>query len=140
MTVTVSRLETIVGRLRRIAREAPRFAPEVDEIVAELARLFDLAPTKSSTDPGPRAMGAKRRCPSHREGRGADVSASRFRPGRDVCRQCEARAVRVDVDRVTVQVLEGDRCIGRDCPVCGMPFEIGERVTGEHLHHEGCRS
>ena len=33
---------------------------------------------------------------------------------------------------------EGDACIGHDCPVCGFPFEIGERVSGDDVRHEKC--
>lgn len=48
----LSRLDIVLGRLRRIAREAPRFRDEINEIVAELVRLgLDDAPPPGSRAP-----------------------------------------------------------------------------------------
>lgn len=50
----------------------------------------------------------------------------------------QERYVRVGYKRVVAEVREGDACVGHDCPVCGLPFEIGERVSGDNVRHEGC--
>jgi hypothetical protein len=139
---TVARVDVLIGRLRRIAREAPRFKDEINEIVAELVHLaLELEPPTTPASkhaPGPRAMGPRRRCLAHNEGVGADVSASRFRPGRDVCRECERRNIKVYADTVALDVVDGDVCIGHECPVCAQPFRPGERVVGVELRHEAC--
>lgn len=140
-----ARLDQIIGRLRVVERAAPGQRQVLNEILDELVRLYrdiggvDLGAVRptSSHSPGPRHMGPKRRCPTHNGGRGANVSVSRFRPGREICRECE-RYVAFTTRSVTVEVIEGDRCIGHDCPICGLPFEIGDRIKGDNLHHEGC--
>lgn len=114
---------------------------QVLEIVAKRLNGDDpqpLSPGPSRHAPGVRQMGAKRPCAAHNDGRGANVSEARFKPGHDTCRECERRAVRVGADSISVAVVEGDRCIGHDCPDCGLPFEIGDRIRGENLHHENC--
>lgn len=141
-----ARLSHVIGRLRPLVcqRKAPGQKDVLGEIVNELTHLYrDIGGVEAvdrpapSHAPGPRQMGSKRRCPSHHDGRGADVSVSRFRPGKDQCRECE-RQVTVTKNAVAVTLLEGDRCIGHDCPVCGLPLEIGERVRGVNLAHEAC--
>jgi hypothetical protein len=94
----------------------------------------------------------KRWCAGHNDGEGAMLSVKDFkvknpRTGQltSWCTACtrkyqQDRYVRVGFKRVTVEVKEGDACVGHDCPVCGMPFEIGERVQGENVKHEGCAS
>lgn len=115
---------------------------QVLQIVAQRLNADDVdedeAPAASKHAPGVRQMGAKRPCAAHNDGRGANVSEARFKPGHDTCRECERRAVRVDADSISVAVVEGDRCIGHDCPDCGLPFEVGDRIRGENLHHENC--
>ena len=60
------------------------------------------------------------------------------------CKLCfnagqRTRYVRAGFKIVTVEVMEGDPCVGRLCPVCEEPFEPGQRIQGDHLRHEGCR-
>lgn len=116
------------GTERRWSRD------QVLEIVAERLRTEDVP----SHAPGARQMGAKRPCAAHNGGSGANVSASRFRPGKDVCRECERRQVRVEADRITVNLIEGDACIGRSCPVCRKRFKPGQRVVGVEIAHAEC--
>lgn len=116
-----------VGTERRWSRQ------QVLQIVAE--RLTDEEPSHA---PGPRIHGSKRPCPSHNGGRGANVSQSRFRPGKDVCRECERRQVRIEADRVTLELIEGDPCIGESCPGCHKPLRAGQRIAATHLIHESC--
>jgi hypothetical protein len=40
--------------------------------------------------------------------------------------------------QVTVELLEHDTCIGRPCPTCGLLFTVGDKVTGDNLHHAAC--
>jgi hypothetical protein len=91
-----------------------------------------------------------RRCNRHDEAKGAWLPVSAFSVKnratgtlRSWCRECVSayqreRYVRVASKHVTVELVEGDRCIGHDCPDCGLPFEIGDRVRGADLRHEEC--
>jgi hypothetical protein len=59
------------------------------------------------------------------------------------CKGCynegqRSRYVRAGFKVVTVELTEGDACVGRLCPVCDEPFEVGQHVQGDHLRHEGC--
>ena len=60
------------------------------------------------------------------------------------CKLCynagqRTRYVRAGFKIVTVEVMDGDPCVGHLCPVCDRPFEPGQRIQGDHLRHEGCR-
>lgn len=144
------RVASVISRLKVLEETSPaaRVRGMAHELIEDLSLIHSeladppQAPSVApkSHAPGPREMGSKRRCPTHDRGNGASVSASRFRPGRDVCRECERREVRVLADSISLQLIEGDRCVGHDCPACGLPFEVGGRVVGGSLHHEGCSS
>lgn len=163
----LSRLDIVLGRLRRIAREAPRFRDEINEIVAELVRLgLDDSPPPDPVRQPERSRlnlvegnqrrhatkehDGQRRCPRHDDGRGAWLPVSAFAvknqatgSRRAWCAECtrayqRERYVSVADRALIVELLEGDRCIGHDCPVCGLPFEIGDRVRGTDLVHDDC--
>jgi hypothetical protein len=60
------------------------------------------------------------------------------------CKLCynagqRTRYVRAGFKIVTVEVIDGDPCVGHLCPVCERPFEPGQRIQGDHLRHAGCR-
>jgi len=92
----------------------------------------------------------KRWCAGHDEGAGKMLEESEFgvkNPATGAltswCKACtrryqQERYVRVGYKRVTIQVVEGDSCVGHDCPLCGFPMEIGEKVTGSDVAHEKC--
>ncbi len=92
----------------------------------------------------------KRWCANHDAGEGAFLSIDKFHV-KDVatgkraswCDDCRRgyqreRYVSIRAKTMTVELIEGDRCVGHDCPICGLPFEIGEKVRGENLIHETC--
>ena len=149
------RLANCIAALRLVEAKHPGVRQQTGEVIGELQRLHrDIAGLpplerqespppvvqRASRAPGVRQMTPKQRCPAHYGGQGAMVAPSRFRPGKAVCRECERREVRLAVDSVTVELLEGDKCVGHDCPGCGLPFEIGDRLKGLDLHHEACAS
>lgn len=92
----------------------------------------------------------QRWCANHSEGEGAFLPIDQFvvknaGTGQraswcDDCRKAyqRERYISVKAKTMTVQLIEGDLCVGRDCPGCGFPFEIGEKVRGENLVHESC--
>lgn len=49
-----------------------------------------------------------------------------------------SRYVRAGFKVVTVEVVDGDPCVGHACPVCGDLFEVGQTVQGVDVRHEGC--
>ncbi len=68
-----------------------------------------------------------------------------FRTGQRTswCTDCtreyqQDRYVRVGYLRVTAEIMEGDPCLGHDCPLCHKPFEVGQRVQGVEVAHEAC--
>lgn len=93
----------------------------------------------------------QRRCSRHNDGEGAWLPVAKFGVKnqargtlRSWCSDCtkayqRERYVSVAAKTMTVELIEGDRCVGHDCPVCGLPFEIGERVRGENLVHDKCQ-
>lgn len=141
-----TRLAACIQRLSLVEARALALRPEVRELIDELGRIYrdlggmEAVPVSAASRhaPGVRQMGSKRPCAAHNDGRGANVSESRFRPGKDVCRECERRDVRVDANSIRVTVIEGDKCIGRKCPCCTKPIEVGQRIAAVSLHHESC--
>lgn len=72
------------------------------------------------------------------------VTDSRTGKRRADCRTCynesqRTRYVRAGYKIVTVEVMEGDFCVGHPCPVCEQPFEVGQLVQGENVMHAACR-
>ena len=60
-----------------------------------------------------------------------------------ICKECQKAAnrdryLKVGSVAVSVELLDGDGCLGETCPGCGKPFEVGQRVKGDHLRHEVC--
>lgn len=92
----------------------------------------------------------KRYCANHNEGEGAllpveDFQVKDAKSGKRAswCRACAKqyqrdRYVRLGFKVVTIEVAEGDACIGHACPKCGGKFAVGERVQGENIAHESC--
>jgi hypothetical protein len=92
----------------------------------------------------------QRYCGNHDDGAGALLPIHRFgvknaKTGQrwswcDDCRRQyqRDRYVNVKAKTIAVELLEGDKCVGHDCPDCGLPFEIGDKVQGENLRHERC--
>lgn len=48
------------------------------------------------------------------------------------------RYVRAGFKIVTIEVLDGDACVGHPCPSCGKPFEVGQLVQGDDVRHHDC--
>jgi hypothetical protein len=142
------RIANCIAALHLMEAKSPAVRAQCGEIINELQRLHrdvaGLPPAQpyvaADHAPGPRSMGPRRPCPSHNGGAGAAVSASRFRPGKDMCRECERRAVKIEADRITLELLRGDACIGEPCSRCSEPLEAGQRVAGGALRHEQCPS
>jgi hypothetical protein len=92
----------------------------------------------------------QRHCPMHDEGAGAwltveafDVKNKKTGALRSWCRDCTAayqrqRYLSIEQARIVTEILEGDPCLGHACGGCGRPFEVGQRVVGHDLTHEGC--
>lgn len=59
------------------------------------------------------------------------------------CKPCynerqRTRYVRAGYKIVTIEVLDGDPCVGHHCPVCDKPFEVGQHVQGDNVRHADC--
>lgn len=92
----------------------------------------------------------KRWCANHDNGEGAMLDIAEFKvksPAtgqyKSWCEPCsrdyqQRRYVRVGYKRVTVEVRDGDACLGHICPRCDKPFEVGQRIQGENVAHESC--
>ena len=140
------RIANCISALRLVEAKHPGVRQQTGEVIGELLRLHrDVAGLpepepvpEGSHAPGPRPKGAKRPCPAHNAGSGGKVSASRFRPGKSVCRECERRQVRIEADRITLNLIDGDACIGHACPVCRRRFKAGQRVVGVEIAHAEC--
>ena len=163
-----ARLSAMIGRLRTVERQVPGHRGALNEIIDELLRLYRdiggveyVAPERPAASIHNLVVGnarrhaakehnGQRRCAAHNDHAGAWLPVSKFdvknhKTGalRSWCRDCtkvyqRERYVSVTAKTMTVELIEGDRCVGHDCPICGLPFEIGERVRGENLVHEGC--
>lgn len=92
----------------------------------------------------------QRWCANHDEGEGKLLPISSFKvkdpkTGKltSWCVECtrryqQERYVRIGFKRVTAEVIEGDVCLGRKCPICHEPFLVGQRVQGSDVSHEEC--
>lgn len=87
-------------------------------------------------------------CANHDGGKGAFLledlflvtSTGKRKSWCDACRKQyqRDRYVRLGYKIVSVQVLEGDPCVGHKCPKCDKPFEVGQIVQGHDVTHERC--
>lgn len=73
------------------------------------------------------------------------VTDARTGKRRADCRDCynagqRTRYVSAGFRVVAVELMDGDPCVGHLCPSCGHPFEVGQRVQGENVRHEGCEA
>lgn len=48
------------------------------------------------------------------------------------------RYVRVGETKVSIEVHEGDGCVGARCPGCRRRFEVGDRIVADQLRHVAC--
>jgi hypothetical protein len=159
----VEALALLVARLRDCAGLAERqpLQRELDRIADELVAVRNAIMSVAEPDniPEPPASGhhrwaraknpqpGMRICSKCRKKLPVDLfSLSDKRTGklRADCKLCynagqRARYVRAGYKIVTVEVIDGDPCVGHLCPVCERPFEPGQRIQGDHLRHEDCR-
>jgi hypothetical protein len=159
----VEALALLVARLRDCAGLAERLPlqRELDRIAGELVAVRNAIMVVAERDTGPeRPVSAHHRraraknpepgmrvCSMCRKKLPVDLfSMSDKRTGklRADCKLCYNAGqrfgyVRAGFKIVTVEVMDGDPCVGHLCPVCHRPFEAGQRIQGDHLRHEGCR-
>jgi hypothetical protein len=107
--------------------------------------------TRRTRSIAPNDHAGQRFCPMHHDGTGAWLPIEQFDLKDDKghrkarCHGCileyqRQRYVRVGYKVVTIEIVEGDACVGHKCPECGKPFSIGERVQGDNVRHERCPS
>lgn len=149
--VARSKVREVIDELQRIRRDLSGLESELEPQPAPrpAASLHNLVRANGSRHAAKQHDG-QRHCPMHDDGNGAWLPVSVFKVKnqatcalRSWCDDCtkayqRARYVSTTAKTMTVELIEGDKCVGHDCPVCGLPFEIGERITGESLHHAEC--
>jgi hypothetical protein len=150
--VARAKVREVMDELLRIRRDLSGLEGELPPPVACSRPAGSMLNLRRSNE-GRHALkerAGQRHCPKHDEGEGAWLPLGAFgvkNPAtgalKSWCIECtkayqRERYVAVTAKTMTVELIEGDRCVGHDCPSCGLPFEIGERITGENLHHEGC--
>lgn len=77
--------------------------------------------------------------------RGNNRSGTRFQKYKSKCKVCQelyrrSRMVWVKTGQraIIVEIVEGDDFVGHACGACQEPFEVGQKVRGDDLRHEGC--
>jgi hypothetical protein len=159
----VEALALLVARLRDCAGMAERFPLQreleriADELIAVRKAIMVIAETED--DPRPPVSAHDRRAHAKNPEPGMricskcrtklpislfTISDKRTGKLRADCKLCynagqRTRYVRAGYKIVTIEVMDGDPCVGHPCPVCNRPFEPGQRIQGDHLRHEGCR-
>jgi hypothetical protein len=159
----VEALALLVARVRDCAGMAERFPLQreleriADQLIAVRKAIMLMA--KPMDDPRPPVSAHDRRVRAKNPEPGMRVcskchtklpvdlfSMSDKRTGkrRADCKACfnagqRTRYVRAGFKIVTIEVMDGDPCVGHLCPVCDRPFEPGQRIEGDHLRHAGCR-
>lgn len=156
MAMLVARLRTCAAEAERapLARELSRIADELLAIRTGLMGALDDTPGYSHKTPDflRRAHREKnpepgmRRCSVCRTVLPLDmftVTDAKTGKLRADCKACynerqRTRYVRAGYKIVTVEVLDGDPCVGHLCPVCEKPFEPGQQIQGENVRHADC--
>lgn len=89
-------------------------------------------------------------CANHDDGVGAMLPVASFKIKNKTtgqyaswCIDCargyqQDRYVRLGYKRVTVEIVDGDACIGHLCRLCNRPFSVGQSVQGSDIVHEAC--
>ena len=157
-------LVLIVARLRDAAREAERLPlqRELTRIADELLAIregimeSDTEPVVSSQRTPAYDRNARTRAKNPRSGfrqcskcrsllpvEMFTITDARSGKRRADCKACynegqRTRYVRAGYKIVTVEVPDGDPCVGHPCSICGEPFEVGQHIQGNNLQHEGC--
>ena len=164
----VAAMGFLVARIRDCARAAEQFHLEreltriADELLAVRKAVMEWTPDIPEPEPEPEPepdyrrdtrTRAKNPSPGRRicskcrvelpVGEFAYLKPENGFKRRADCKTCfnagqRERYVRAGYKIVTIEVLENDICVGRPCPICGEPFEVGQLIQGDNVHHERC--
>lgn len=150
LTAAIRRLRTCQAQAERVtlAREIGRVIDLLDEVrdglVGEIVPTPDYSRNHRTRAKNP-APGRRICSKCRAEKADTDFPFRDKKSGRRraECSECfnagqRQRYVRVGYKVVTVEVQPDDICVGAPCPECGQPFEAGQLVSGDHVHHFEC--